>query len=142
MASTHSLQHEIFISANPARIRDALTTADGLRGWNTSLVGGNGDLGTEWILSYPGRPEFAWRIDSSNPDGILWTCTKGPGDSVGTTVQFTFVPADDGRTRVRITHGGWPHDKANFTKCNTIWGALMYHLRKHVESGVTEPAFT
>ena len=142
MAGTHSLQHEIFIVADPARIEVALTTADGLRGWNTPLVDGNGEPGTEWVLRYPGRPEFAWRIDSSNAEEILWTCTKGPGDSVGTTAHFTFVPAADGRTRVRITHGGWPHDKANFIKCNTIWGALMYHLRNHVESGAAEPAFS
>jgi len=142
MAGAHSLKHEIFISADTAKVRHALSTADGLRGWNTPHVEGSGELGTEWVLKYSGRPEFSWRIDLDEPEEILWTCTKGPGDAVGTTANFIFSPAKDGRTRVLVTHGGWPHDEANFIKCNTIWGALMDHLREHVESGVSEPAFS
>lgn len=141
MAGAHSLKHEIFISADTEKVRKALSTAEGLRGWNTPHVEGSGDVGTLWNLKYSDRPEFSWRIDQDNPEDILWTCTKGPGDAVGTTATFTFASTPDGRTRVRVTHGGWPHDEANFIKCNTIWGALMHHLREYVESGVSDPAF-
>jgi len=69
--------------------------------------------------------------------------TVGSGRyAVGTTATFTIVSTPDGRTRVRVTHGGWPHDEGNFIKCNTIWGALMDHLREYVESGVSDPAFS
>ncbi|MCB4771328.1 SRPBCC domain-containing protein [Ancylobacter sp. Lp-2] len=142
MAGAHSLKHEIFISADADKVRKALSTADGLRGWNTPHVEGSGALGTSWTLKYSGRPEFSWRIDQDNPEDILWTCTTGPGDAVGTTATFTFAPAEGGRTKVRVTHGGWPHDEANFIKCNTIWGALMDHLREYVETGVSDPAFS
>ena len=142
MAGVHSLKHEIFISADTETVRAALSTAEGLRGWNTPLVDGSGEIGTVWNLKYSGRPEFSWRIDQDDAEEILWTCTKGPGDAVGTTVAFSLSATDDGRTRVRVTHGGWPHDEANFIKCNTIWGALMDHLREYVESGVADPAFS
>ncbi|MEP9380493.1 SRPBCC domain-containing protein [Aquabacter sp. CN5-332] len=142
MAGGHSLKHEIFISADASKVRTALSTSEGLRGWNTPHVSGKGELGTEWALKYTDRPEFLWRVDLDNPEEILWTCTKGPGDAVGTTAKFTITSLDDGRTRVRVAHGGWPHDEVNFVKCNTIWGALMDHLREYVETGVSEPAFS
>ena len=142
MAGVHSLKHEIFISADTETVRAALSTAEGLQGWNTPLVDGSGEIGTVWNLKYSGRPEFSWRIDQDDAEEILWTCTKGPGDAVGTTVAFSLSATEDGRTRVRVTHGGWPHDEANFIKCNTIWGALMDHLREYVESGVADPAFS
>lgn len=142
MAGAHSLKHEIFISADLEEVRHAISTAEGLRGWNTSNVEGSGEVGTSWNLKYSGRPDFSWRIDRSDPEDILWTCTQGPGDAVGTTAAFNLSAADDGRTRLRVTHGGWPHDEANFIKCNTIWGALMHHLREYVESGVADPAYS
>jgi len=142
LAGVHSLKHEIFISADAETVRSALSTVEGLQGWNTPLVDGSGEIGTVWNLKYSARPEFSWRIDQDDAEEILWTCTKGPGNSVGTTVTFTLAATEDGRTQLRVTHGGWPHDEANFIKCNTIWGALMDHLREYVESGVTDPAFS
>lgn len=141
MAAAHSLKHEIHVSASQDAVYTALSTAEGLKGWNTPSVEGNGAVGSHWTLKYKGRPEFSWRVDVSTPTEIFWTCTKGPGDSVGTTADFKLAAAPDGRIRIRVTHGGWPHDEGNFVKCNTIWGALMDHLREYVQSGVTEPAF-
>ncbi|HWJ73971.1 MAG TPA: SRPBCC domain-containing protein [Kaistia sp.] len=137
----YKLHHEIVISGTSEAVRQALGTAEGIRGWNTPLVQGTGALGTEWILEYPNRPDFAWRIDLDGPEEILWTCTKGPGDAVGTTARFVIDPQVDGRVRLHVTHGGWPHDEANFTKCNTLWGALLDHLREYVQSEQPEPAF-
>lgn len=137
----HSLKHEIIITGATERVRAALTTAEGLKGWNTPLVEGTGALGTEWILKYPNRPDFAWRVDLDDPEEILWTCTRGPGDAVTTTAHYLIQPLDSGKVRLRVTHGGWPHDEANFIKCNTLWGALLDHLREYVQSGVSEPAF-
>lgn len=141
MSQQHQLKHEIVISADVETVRRALTTAEGLRGWNTPFVEGSGDLGTVWTLKYPGRPDFEWRIDLDDPEEILWACTKGPGDAVGTTALYMIHPLGDGKVRLSVTHGGWPHDQANFIKCNTLWGALLDHLREYVQSGVSEPAF-
>ncbi|MBR0648780.1 SRPBCC family protein [Roseomonas terrae] len=142
MSTTHALKHEIAVTADATTLRAALSTAEGLRGWNTPHVDGTGQAGSDWILKYSGRPDFVWHIDRNEPQAILWTCTKGPGDAVGTTASFSIATLPDGRTRVSVTHGGWPHDEANFTKCNTIWGALMHHLRVYAESGVAAPAFS
>ena len=142
MPQTMKLQHEIAIRGNTKQVLEAVTTKRGLLGWNTSKVAGEGDVGTEWTLSYTGGPNFAWRVDRVYDRGTLWTCTRGPGDSVGTTTEFVLDRLPDGRTRLLLTHAGWPHTDGNYTKCNTLWGGLLHHLKKYVESGKPEPAHT
>jgi uncharacterized protein YndB with AHSA1/START domain len=139
MAETTKIQHEIALRAGAKKIYEALTTRQGLLGWNTSHVSGDGTVGSEWILSYGGDPDFAWRIDRADAGKVVWTCTRGPGDSVGTTVEYTVQPAEGGRTCVFLTHDGWPHPEGNFTKCNTLWGGLLHHLKDFVESGKAAP---
>lgn len=134
-----AIKHEIAIRADAKNVHEALTTRQGLLGWNTNHVSGEGTVGSEWILSYPGRCEFAWRVDRIDDLRVNWTCKRGPGDSVGTTVEYTLRQAEGDRTRVFLTYGGWPHTEGNFTKCNTLWGGLLHHLKDFVESGKAAP---
>jgi hypothetical protein len=140
MPPTAQLQHEIAVRGSVKQVLDALTTRHGLLGWNTSGVAGGGTVGSEWILKYADGPEFAWRVDQADEQKVVWTCTRGPGNSVGTTAEFVVKPIKDGRTRIFLTHAGWPHTEGNFTKCNTMWGGLLHHLKRFVESGRPEPA--
>jgi uncharacterized protein YndB with AHSA1/START domain len=138
---SEKIEHEISILAPPADVLTAITSRDGLAGWNTSGVAGDGTVGSEWVLDYAGRAQFAWRIDRVGHDKVVWTCTRGPGDSVGTTVEYALFVRPDGRTRVALVHDGWPHTRGNFVKCNTLWGGLLHHLKAFVESGKPVPAY-
>jgi uncharacterized protein YndB with AHSA1/START domain len=139
MNQTAKIHHEIVVRGSAKKVHEALTTQQGLRGWNTSDVSGDGSVGSEWIMGYAGRPDFAWRVDRTDDHTIVWTCTRGPGDSVGTTAEYILKPLEDGRTRVLLTHAGWPHTEGNFVKCNTLWGGLLHHLKEFVESGKPTP---
>ncbi len=139
MAEGHSIDHEVAVRAVASTVRDAVATRDGLRGWNTSQVSGDGKVGSEWTLSYEGAPDFSWRVDRSDASGVLWTCTQGPGDSVGTRVEYILEDMPGGRTRISLKHGGWPHREGNFQKCNTLWGAMLFQLKRFVESGKSAP---
>lgn len=139
MAGGHSIDHEVAVNAPPSSVRDAIATRDGLQGWNAGQVAGDGRVGAEWTLSYDKGTTFRWRVDRDDASGILWTCTMGPGDSVGTTVEYAIAPMPDGRTRVSLRHGGWPHREGNFNKCNTLWGAMLFRLKGLVESGNSAP---
>ena len=90
-----SIEHEINVKASASTVHDAIATRAGLQGWNTSRVTGDGAVGTEWTLSYAGGPDFVWRVDRDDASGVRWTCTRGPGDSVGTTVEFALAPTQD-----------------------------------------------
>jgi uncharacterized protein YndB with AHSA1/START domain len=135
------IDHEIKVSATPEQIFAALTTLDGVKGWHTPTASGTGAVGSEWIFGYTGHPEFGWEVTASDaPTRVVWRCTRGPGDSVGTTATFTMAPAGT-RTLLELQHGGWPGTHGNFRKCNTTWGVLLHHLRDYVETGTVAPAF-
>jgi uncharacterized protein YndB with AHSA1/START domain len=136
------IAHEINVSASPEKVFDALSTLDGVKGWQTPTATGTGEVGSEWVFTFADHPEFAWQVvTSDSPTHVAWTCTRGPGDSVGTTVAFAVAPTPDGRTVVELTHAGWPGTHGNFRKCNTTWGVLLHHLRDYVESGTAATAF-
>lgn len=139
MAANPSIDHELAVEATLSSVHTAIATRDGLQGWNADRVAGDGRVGTEWTLSYGKGTNFRWRVDRDDASGILWTCTMGPGDSVGTTVEYKIAPMPDGRTRVSLRHAGWPHREGNFNKCNTLWGAMLYQLKSLVESGNSAP---
>lgn len=137
------IAHEIKIDASAERVFAALSTPDGMRGWHTAAVDGGGVVGTDWRLRFEGGPTFAWRVTASDPDRMVeWECVEGPGDSVGTRVTYLVRPLDDGRTLVEQRHSGWPDTDGNFRKCNTLWGLLLDHLRRYVETERAAPAFS
>src|SRR5262245_47742454 len=139
MAEIH---HEMKIKAPPDQVYEALTTARGLKSWHSARVEGDGAPGHAWRFVHTGRPTFEWQVaECSAPTHVVWRCTEGPGDSVGTSVAFRLAQADDGRTLVELVHAGWPGAHANFRKCNTYWGVLLHHLRQYVEEGTPRPAF-
>jgi uncharacterized protein YndB with AHSA1/START domain len=136
------IDHEIKIAATPEQVFAALTTLDGVKGWHTPTATGTGEVGTEWVFSFADHPEFGWEIVTSEaPSTVVWRCTRGPGDSVGTTATFTLARTAEDRTLVEHAHSGWPGTHGNFRKCNTTWGVLLHHLRDYVETGDAAPAF-
>jgi uncharacterized protein YndB with AHSA1/START domain len=136
------IDHEIKIAATPEQVFTALTSLDGVKGWHTPTATGTGEVGTEWVFSFADHPEFGWEVITSEaPSTVVWRCTRGPGDSVGTTATFSLTGTDDDRTLVEHVHSGWPGTHGNFRKCNTTWGVLLHHLRDYVETGDAAPAF-
>jgi uncharacterized protein YndB with AHSA1/START domain len=137
----NEIDHELKIDAAPERVFEALTTLEGVQGWHAPTASGSGEVGGEWVFPYADHPEFRWEIvESERPTRVAWRCTRGPGDSVGTTATFAIAPAD-GRTMVELRHAGWPGTHGNFRKCNTTWGVLLHHLRDYVETGQPATAF-
>lgn len=137
------IEHEIKVRATPEVVFAALSTPAGMRGWHSSEVEGSGEVGSDWLLRSPDAPDFVWRVIASDPGSrVRWECVTGPGDSVGTTVEFRLSTTGDGRTLVEQIHQGWPIDADNFRKCNTLWGALLHHLRQYAETQQSAPAFS
>jgi uncharacterized protein YndB with AHSA1/START domain len=136
------ISHETKIKATPDQIFAVLTKANELKAWHSSHVSGQTQLGGVLHIEGSGKPGFDWKVtELSPPKRVGWLCTAGPGDSVGTTVLFELSPADQGRTLVVCTHAGWPGTHGNYRKCNTLWGVLLHHLKRYVESGKAAPAF-
>lgn len=135
------IDHEIKINATPEQVFAALSTHEGVSSWQTPHAEGTGAVGSQWRFKFTGRAEFDWEIvESEPPSRLVWRCTRGPGDSVGTTATFLVSRSGD-RTLLELSHAGWPGTHGNFRKCNTIWAVLLHHIQQYVQTGLPATAF-
>ena len=132
--SDHKLRHDVTVKATAGDVKILLTKRDGLAKWMRGAVTDNA-AGDGWTVSYPGGPEFEWRLARNDAETISWTCVAGPGDAAGTSVTFQLKARGDGRLDIHFTHAGWPHQEGNFAKCNALWGMLLHHLREAADHG-------
>lgn len=139
MTRMAQINHEIKINAPIEKVHQAITSLQDLRSWHTSSMEGDSKPNGVLISKAKDKPTFHWKIKSAKP--VIWECTEGPGDSVGTQVIFNLSETDDGGILVELSHTEWPNQHGNFRKCNTLWGILLHHLKKYVESGIVNPAF-
>ena len=137
-----TVSQAITIDAPKLAVYKALTTTDGLLGWYSDQVEGNPDKGGEFTLSFTKHEgPFRWKVTAAEPGALVqWTCVAGPGQSTGTVVTFRLSETGKGRTAVELDHEGFEDTDQKLKVCNTLWGGLVLHLRKYVESHDLAPA--
>ena len=140
MAST---EHRITIDASKDQVFEAITTADGLKGWYSPDVAGKSDKGGEVTLSFTEKEgPFRWRVTEAERGSLVrWECLAGPGKSAGTVATFKLSSVGADRTIVNLDHKGFEESDEKLKTCNTLWGALMGHLKAFVETKQPKPAF-
>ena len=72
---------------------------------------------------------------------VTWDCLEGPGASPGTAVVFRLAGKNDRGITLELDHDGLDEADDKNKVCNTMWGALMLHLKNYVESKQPQPAF-
>jgi uncharacterized protein YndB with AHSA1/START domain len=138
--TSHS--HRITVEALKQRVYEAITTELGLQGWYTPSVHGSASHGEHLQLHFKSKAgPFHWKINEVAPGSVVqWECLEGPGASRGTIATFHLSECD-GRTIVELDHDGIDEEDAKRKTCNSMWGALMLHLKRFVETGKADPAF-
>jgi uncharacterized protein YndB with AHSA1/START domain len=134
--------HKINIKAPRDRIFQAISTAEGLKGWYTPHVEGEVGKSREATFRFTGREPFRWKFVELTPDSrARWECVEGPGAATGTTVTFRLSDSGDDRVVVECDQEGWPEGHEALATCNTFWGILMGKLRDYPETSTPAPAF-
>ncbi len=136
-------EHRISIAAPKEDVFQAITTVDGLKGWYSPDVSGKSDKGGEVTLSFSEKEgPFRWSVAEAQQGSLVrWKCLAGPGQSAGTTATFHLSEAGKDRTLVDLDHEGFQESDEKLRTCNTLWGALMHHLKEFVETEQPKPAF-
>ncbi len=134
------IEHEVRVAATPEEVALAVTTHEGLSAWYSAAMAASPPEGVIEFRATQ-HPLFRWSVEQPGPGEVVWTCTEGPGNSVGTQAIYSSATGDDGRTTVRLTHLGWPEDDDAFRRCNTYWGALIFQLQRYLETGEHRPVF-
>jgi len=145
----NGIYHKIGIRAGSSEIIKALTTKAGLTGWWTREVGGvfaNGvsAVGDSIHFEFTGKGSFDMNVHDITPQRVLWKCTAGPEDWIGSHIEFNLKPgqAADGAvmTLVLFQHRDWKKESEFTAHCSMKWATFLLSLRSLVETGRGQPA--
>ncbi len=74
------------------------------------------------------------------PDQLAYRWHLGVGPDAATDVEIRFLPLDDARTKIEITHSGWERlgqlGPGLQARNQAGWESLVPHVRRAMEKGV------
>jgi uncharacterized protein YndB with AHSA1/START domain len=74
--------HRISIDANPERVRELVSTKQGIEDWWTAhSVGGTDRLGGTMLIYFGGNdPAAVVEVIEDASERVVWRCVEGPSD--------------------------------------------------------------
>ena len=134
--------HVLEVGANRTKVREAITTQNGLSNWWTRDVKAEPRVGAVNEFGFgAGKPVFKLKVKTLEPERIVWESMQGPPDWNGTTVSFELAEQGTG-TRVLFRHAGFQSTGGGFGVYNYSWAQFLRSLKQLVETGRGEPAGT
>jgi len=134
----HSIKHLFHINASKQKVFEAISTVKGLSNWWTIQTSGKADPGgiIAFRFGEMGGPDM--KVTEVKPnESIAWECVASPHGWVGHTFTFT-LDENDGKTRVRFSHDGFPEEDDGYAICTFSWGRYMESLRQLCQTGKGE----
>lgn len=136
--------HSTLIRAEPEKVFDAFTTAEGLDGWFTSGAEVDphtgGEIRFRWFDWGPDRfsgEDGGPVLEARRPERFVFQWFPA-GPSAPTTVEVDFEPVPAG-TVVRLREHGYPDTPAGLRACLDCaagWGEALTLLKFYVEHGI------
>src|ERR1043166_8266481 len=133
------INHLFHINAPRKKVYDALSSVKGLSGWWTADTSGKSEPGG--ILEFRFGEHFLNRMkvrELIEDKSVTWDCIESAPDWIGTKLTF-HLDDNDGKTRVRFSHGNWKESNDFMAQCNFSWGRYMESLRNLCEKGKGSP---
>jgi len=134
-------ESRLTLTASADVVFDALTTIEGLAGWWTTSVTGDGRTGGELRFKFGPAAPVVMRVDAAERGaGVRWTNVAGHlEDWVGTTLHFDIEAMPAGGTELRFRHAGLTPRLECFSDCKNAWDHVIPSLRAYVETGTGNP---
>jgi len=132
---SHAIKHLFHINASRQDVFNAISSIKGLSNWWTADTNGNSDLGgiIQFRFATSGGPDM--KVTEIIPgERVSWECVASPHGWLGH--KFTFkLDENDGKTRVRFSHSGFPEEDDGYAICTFSWGRYMESLRQYCQTG-------
>jgi hypothetical protein len=129
------------IDADPATVRRALETEDGIRAWWSKRTDGPTD--GQLRVNFPDVPqpfEFAVR---DGADQVEYITGGFPPWWAGTTIRFDVAPNPErpGTTRLLFSHRDYEPDNPVIPIVTPAWAQILLRLKGYAETGTPQPFF-
>ncbi|MGB0868425.1 MAG: SRPBCC family protein [Flavobacteriales bacterium] len=135
---SYAIKHLFHIAASKEDVFHAIKTIEGLSQWWTSQTSGGENINETIQFDFGDMTGPLMKIVSlENNKEIKWECIDSPHGWVGNTLTFA-LDENDGKTRVRFTHEGFPEQDDFFAICNFSWARYMESLRQLCQTGKGE----
>ncbi|MDM5155058.1 SRPBCC domain-containing protein [Bacillus sp. DX1.1] len=130
-----NMPHQIIINATSEKVYEAITTAEGFKGWWTTDAKAEPQIGSIAEFGFYNRQAvFQMHIDQLEPGKLVaWTAQHDMPGWKGTKIRFDLNVNENGATIVNFNHSGWESMEGPYAMINTTWGTLMYILKQYVE---------
>jgi uncharacterized protein YndB with AHSA1/START domain len=134
-------QSRLTLTTSADAVFDALTTIEGLAGWWTTSVTGDGLTGGQLTFKFGPAAPVVMRVDAAERGvGVRWTNVAGhQEDWVGTTLHFAIEATPAGGTELRFRHAGLTPRLECFSDCKRGWDYVIPSLGAYVETGTGNP---
>ncbi|HWA77030.1 MAG TPA: SRPBCC domain-containing protein [Polyangiaceae bacterium] len=137
--------HRIGIKAPLSQVYAAVSTVNGISGWWSKETSGDSQLGGTFNVLFRnatggeiGNMNFELAKLSRNEE-VVWRCTSGPLEWLGTEVTFSLSQQGD-QTILIFGHRNW-REAIEFTAhCSMKWATFLLSLRKLAETGKGQPS--
>ncbi len=128
------------IVSSPDNVYGALTTRQGLAGWWTDGVSGDGAaVGDVVHFRFGERGFFDMKVLEAEPGKrLLWEVVDGPQEWVGTRVSWD-LRQEGAYTIVLLKQAGWKEPVEFMHHCSTKWAVFLLSLKALVETGEGAP---
>ena len=115
--------HRISIDADPERVRELVSTKQGVENWwSAHPIGGTDRLGGTMRIYFGGSdPAAVMNVIEDTPERVVWRCLEGPSDWKGTEISFRLDPTPDGGTTLLFNH-------ARLARAERLHGQLQHEL--------------
>lgn len=130
-----NMPHQITINAKPEKVFEAITTTEGIKGWWSTDVKAEPQLGSMTEVAFYNRQAiFQLKVIQFEPGKIVeWLAQHDMPAWKGTTIRFDLSVNENGATVLNFNHSGFESMEGPYAMINTTWGSLMYILKQYVE---------
>lgn len=131
------IQHRIHIAAPNQTVYEALSSIEGLSQWWTSTTEGTCAPGEAIDFRF-GEHVTTMRVETMEPERVVWRCEKSNPDWEGTRVTFDLRSEGEG-TVLTFGHRGWQEANDFFGHCSMKWATFLLSLRELAEGREGSP---
>jgi uncharacterized protein YndB with AHSA1/START domain len=130
--------HRLNINAPGAKVFQAVSTVDGLKGWWTNHVDGVSQEGKQLTFRFPDQGPVMEVLELIPDEFIKWKCVDGVDAWKDTILTFEMEDLDGG-TDLFFAQSGWEEQTGFFAQCNTKWALYLLSLKEFCEQGQGHP---
>lgn len=132
---THSIKHLFHIAAKRSDVFKAIATIEGLSNWWTTDTKGDDKVSgvIKFRFAKNGGPDMKVKEIKAN-ESVIWECIESPHGWLGHIFTFT-LDENEGKTRVRFSHTGFPEEDDSMGICTFAWGRYLESLRQYCQTG-------